>query len=52
MKGWTQRVHIETPDGDLEGVIALDTDIDGEFVIETDDGKFKVNGWLVEVEYL
>ena len=50
-----QYIGIETADGQyLEGWAETD-DLDDQFTIETDDGRFKVNGWMLsndDIEYL
>lgn len=44
------RVYIDSPDGDLEGLVDDDQDLDGTFVLTDDDGeKWTVNGWTVSL---
>ena len=40
-------IGVDTPDGYLEGWVKTGADLDGEFVIDTEDGKFTVNGWML-----
>lgn len=44
------RVYVDSPDGDLEGLVDDDQDLDGTFVLTDDDGeKWTVNGWTVSL---
>ena len=46
-------IGVDTIEAYLEGYIADDVDIDGEFLLTTDDGEtFIVKGWAVDIEIL
>ena len=47
------RVSVEGGCNDLEGYVSADADLDGSFILTTDDGeRFRVNGWTCDVEVL
>ncbi len=45
------RIAVETPDGDLEGIVGDDTDLDGQFIMHDElmDERVKVNGWACSI---
>lgn len=45
------RIVAESPDYLLEGVVADDADLDGQFEMFTDGGEtLMVNGWMFTIE--
>ena len=45
------RIYASSAMYDLEGLVSDDVDLDGTFILMTDDGeRLKVNGWLFTVE--
>src|SRR5579859_2806010 len=48
-----QRIYVECPDGDLEGFVDLNDDLDGRFKLIDDDGEvWSVNGWTCHIEII
>lgn len=47
------RIVADSPDYTLEGIVADDADLDGQFEMFTDDGEtLMVNGWMFIIETL
>lgn len=47
------RMYVESPEGDLEGLVDECQDLDGRFVLIDDDGeKWIVSGWSCSCEII